>query len=321
MKNISQLLLGLLAATGTSFLILGAVSLALVESGTPVAGLQTQSAEGAATQGTQPAGGLTITAPPLPTNTQIQPTACPIPAGWSPYSVQPGDTLESIVKQFGGSADQIIKANCLPGSSLFSATILYLPSLAATNTAPATLPTALPTLAPSSTSTATSSVSASAVPSAVVARTVIACGPPPGWVVYIVRPGDNLYRISVAVNYTQEAIRFANCMTGSSLAAGQRLYVPFIPASIRTPTFTNTPEPPSPTDTDVVIPTNTMTPVTPTVTPVTPTDTPVIPTETPVTPTATTAPAATEPVAPSSTPETPTAESMVTTPDAETPQP
>jgi uncharacterized protein len=120
-----------------------------------------------------------------------------------------------------------------------------------------------------------------------------ACGPPAGWVVYTVRPGDTLGRLSRAFGINVEQLRQANCLAGSNLiVAGQRLYVPFAlvePTPLPLPTETL-----APTPTDTLLPTATQTPLLPTATSVPPTIAPEPPTDTPEPPTDTPVPEPTE---------------------------
>jgi len=77
------------------------------------------------------------------------------------------------------------------------------------------------------------------------------CGAHAGCVVYIVQPGDNLFRLDLKTNTTFNQIMVANCLTSNQIAAGRTLYLPFIPlADTLTPTLT-------PTDTPTASPTPT----------------------------------------------------------------
>lgn len=258
MKNIGQLLLGLLTAVGSIALVISAASLSILEGGTSIAlavtsqpTLAASTPVPVATGLSEPAGPTTPTIPPTATATEIQPTACPAPKGWNPYVVQPGDTLEGLAKMVGTTAEKIRKANCLTVSSLVADTILNLPvAPTATVSAPDT-PTPLPTIA----------ATATFIPPTV-------CAPPTYWVVYIVRPGDTLFRLGVLVGLTTDALQSANCLASDQIYVGQRLFLPFIPARpSATPTSTATQVP----DTDTPVPTRTRTAPRPTATPVTPT--------------------------------------------------
>jgi len=266
MKSIRQLFFGLLSAIATSLLVLGAGTLAFVEEEvnlSPLSALATKTP--LATYTTAP--GLptqTPAIPPTPTATWVKFIQCNVPHGWQPYEVKPGDTLEAVAERFSITAEMIYQKNCLQSSSLPPGTILYLP--APTPTATLTPVVLTPTITPTPTTT----------PTPYLQETL--CGPPAGWVVYVVRSGDTLYRLSVMLGVSQNALMEANCLTNPYLYAGQRLYVPFIPAAPATPTPTNTRIPtdaPLPTETSTITSTITQAPpATDTLTP-TITDTPV----------------------------------------------
>lgn len=209
---------------------------------------------------------------PTPTPPSVLYPTCTPPAGWRPYSVQPGDTLYSLAWRAGTSPLLIQQANCLVGETLTPGRILYLP------------------------------------PQFFTTPTQVPCGPPPGWIRYIVQPGDTLWNLSVRLGTSMEAIRRANCMTDYTIRVGQPLYLPAYPPPLsptptRTPTATRTPTP-TPTGTRTPTPTATPTPTgTITATP-TPTGSPT-PTETPTgTPTESPTPTETPTLTPS--PEVPT---------------
>jgi LysM repeat protein len=286
MRFFSQLGVGLLTALASSLLVFGALSLASAE------GLTLATPTPEPTQ-TAPAviepGAVTPTL--QPTSTPLPPTACPPPKGWVPYTVLNGDTLDSLAQAAKIPVDQVASANCLISSSLLPGTILYLPP---SPTPKPTKPTK--TKAPSKPSSPSDTP---VKPSA----TTRSCQPPPGWVIYIVQPSDNLFRISLAYGTTVATLQAANCLPNpNNISAGMRLWVPNVPTRTPTKTSTRTPVPPTrrPSTNTPVPPTRT--PVTPSNTPVTPSNTPVTPSNTPVTPSNT-------PVTPSDTPvpsETPT---------------
>ncbi len=225
---------------------------------------------------------------PTPTPPSVLYPTCTPPAGWLPYRVRAGDTLYSLAWQAGTSPLLIQQANCLVGEALPVGRILYLP------------------------------------PQFFATPTRVPCGPPPGWVRYIVQVGDTLWNLSFRLGVSIETIRRANCMTDYVLRVGQPLYLPAYPPPLtatptRTPTATRTPSPTStgtPTPAATVTPTPTESP-TPTAGP-TPTET-LTPTETPTeTPTGT--PTAT-PETPTATPEPPTATPEPTAAPTETTEP
>ena len=208
------------------------------------------------------------TIPPTDIPTRIPPSLTPTPSlasclpptGWSAIVLQPGDTLENIAQTYTTTPGVLKKANCLVGDSLIPGTIFYVPG--------APPPTPIP------------------------------CGPPAGWVYYIVQKGDTLYSIGRAYGVSVAQLQAANCMGSSTnIRVGQKLYVPNVapklpsstPSLTMTPTLepsaTSTSLPPSATPT-VNLPSPSQTPIPPTVTPSNPTET-AIPTDTPILPTLT----------------------------------
>jgi LysM repeat protein len=272
--------------------VLGAFSLALVDEAPAVPWARSTEAMAGTilpTRTPTDPNAATPTPPPgTPTLVALQPTACPTPRGWRVYTIQPGDTLEGLAEQSGLSAAELRRSNCLSGVTLIPNAILYLPQARGATASPTARPTLLPTLPPTLPPTLTATLRPSS--------TLVACGPPPGWIVYVVRRGDTLFRLSIAYGVSMDMLRAANCMSGTGLIAGQTLYVPNV--ITRTPAVTS----PPPSATPQPEPTETSAP---------PSDTPVPPTET-VAPTATTPPA-TETVAPT---EAPTAETTEATDEA-----
>jgi len=123
------------------------------------------------------------------------------------------------------------------------------------------------------------------------------CGPPPGWVQYVVQPGDTLNSLAARTNTTVYAIAQASCLTRNVIHAGQVVWLPYLPpppsaqpplgTPTLPPTATYTPHPtptstlaPTPSNTPVATFTATSQPPTATYTPL-PTHTPTLrPTET-----------------------------------------
>jgi len=148
----------------------------------------------------------TSTLPPTPTN-------CPPLAGWLPYIIQPGDTLDGLALRYKITNAEISQANCLGTAGLLPAAVIYLPPI--------------PT------------------------QTPVSCGAPATWVVYIVQPGDTLYHLGQAYGIPYTDIQRANCLTSTTLRTGQRLYVPPWATRTPSPTFPGIPTPTSilPSDT------------------------------------------------------------------------
>lgn len=233
--------------------------------------------------------------PMPPTFTAAAPTtpaiplvpSCPRPPGWFVYIVQPGDTLAGLAWRVGSSTFALMQANCLSTSAIYPGQQIYLPPTLYATPTPQPYP----------------------------------CGPPVGWVIYIVKPGDTLYSLSLRFGVGIEAIRRANCLDGYTIYAGQALYLPplyptptYIPTYIPTPSHTPTlPYTPTPTGGPTVMPTPTPTQLPPTPPSPTPTGYPTLtptpaptgtishtPTHTP-TPTETSAPPTTSTFTPTPT--------------------
>jgi len=126
------------------------------------------------------------------------------------------------------------------------ATSTYTPDPGSPTVSPA--PTNTNTLPPKATNTAAPTETFTPVPTR--------CGPFPGWVLYQIRPGDNLFRLSLNTHTTVEQVMLANCLSGTTIYAGSMLWLPFIP-----------PEPATETPEPTITPTNTPTPPTPTIDP------------------------------------------------------
>ncbi|NKQ37064.1 MAG: LysM peptidoglycan-binding domain-containing protein [Chloroflexi bacterium] len=216
--------------------------------------------------------------PPQSTAVAVVPD-CSIPAGWQPYVVQPGDTLYSLSIRSGVSADTIVQGNCLTMTSLTPGSVIYLPA------APPPPPPP--------------------------------CGPPAHWVRYTVQYGDTLYALAQRTGSTVYAIMQANCMTSTTLYAGQTIYlrvypvVPTMPPPLPSAT-------PLPTMTMTAVPTNTAIPPATSTMPPMPTATTTavgtlpptspVPTQTPsITPSASPTGQPTTTITPTLAPPTPTA--------------
>jgi len=262
------ILLGLLSF----IIVMGGIALTLAEGNL----IPAQPAETLAPTNTQEVPTLAFTEPPgnttkiatatlIPTGTPPPPpTNCPPPAGWLPYNVQIGQTIEDIARQINYNADILAQQNCVSkDDTLLPGVIVYIPSVATAR------PTSIPTR----------------------------CGAPATWVLYTVKAGDNLYRIGLAYGVSVTQLKLANCLTSDNITVGQRIYVPNVPT--RTPTST-----PSITATSILTPsvtveittqppaTDTSTTSTSTTVPPTATDTQTVqPSNTPLTvPTATLTP-------------------------------
>lgn len=280
--DLRQVFFGVLAALISAGILLGALSMAMVESGSYLALLPTPTVTNTPTvfsvvlptrKATLPPGTPSPTPTRTPTATSTEtlspPVNCPPPPGWDAIIVEGDETVEQIAQRYGLTAAELRQANCLVVDSLKPGVVLFVPHLSPTST-----PT--PTVTPSPTQ-----------PRPTATRRT--CGPPPGWVIYYVRPRDTLYALSRATGTTVAELMNANCLDTINIYYGQSLWVPRLPPTTPpTATFqpsTNTPLPPSNTP---VPPTNTLIPATDTSAP--PTNTPLPPTETPIPPTNTSVP-------------------------------
>jgi LysM repeat protein len=138
----------------------------------------------------------------VPTASIPPPTSCPPPAGWIAITIQPGDDLVTLASRYHSTPENLLIANCLFSTDLLTGSILYVPPF--------------PT------------------------QTSIPCGPPPGWVPYIVRPGNTIYSLSQAFGVSSTQLQFANCLSPSQylLPVGQSIWVPNY--ATRTPRATAT---------------------------------------------------------------------------------
>ncbi|MCA1953727.1 MAG: LysM peptidoglycan-binding domain-containing protein [Anaerolinea sp.] len=226
MKVLRNLSAGLITALASSLLVVGALSLTLAETQFTAYPQppSTLAAPNLTPLPTQAYHGTPI--PPTATVYEIAPppTTCPPPIGWSSYLIQPGDTLAQLALQRNISSEQIIQANCLLSDTLLPGTFLFLP-------APISIPSNTPSLPPS--------------------PTLRPCGPPLGWTLYTIQPGQTLFGLSLEFGVSVYQIQQANCLNGTLIYSGQRIYLPNIPTRTHTltasPTATPTLTPPLPT--------------------------------------------------------------------------
>jgi LysM repeat protein len=225
MKVLRELTFGLLSAAASGLIVLGAISLALVEgiaiqpslvpepaTITPLVEVQPQ-AQQQSPEATPAAIEATVTTTPVPTL-----SVCPPPFNWAVYVIEPGDTVEQLAQLHSITPETLRDANCLTSDVLMPSYILYLPELPPTSTPQAAPPTITP----------------------------VPCGPPWGWVFYTVRPGDTLFKLSLAYGVSVPQIQFANCMGSSTyIRYGEVIYLPYVrpirTAVPATRTFTLTP--------------------------------------------------------------------------------
>jgi LysM repeat protein len=231
MKSISQLFIGLTAALTSGLLVLSAISLSILEGGletAPQPSTATLLVRQVEPEISQPTPNMPSAIPMTSTS------ACPMPEGWTTYTITPGDTLQSIAQDWGAPFELLFEKNCLMSELLPAGYILYLPPQAT----PSVTFTLTFTIEPTSEDTATKEPPP--IPSQVQ------CGPPYGWITYIVKPGDNLYRIGLAFGVGVLQLKLANCLTSDAIRAGQTLFVPNVSTRVPTATKIPTEEPPPP---------------------------------------------------------------------------
>lgn len=249
MREFKQVILGVLAAVVSAGILLGSLSITLMEgklynflNATPTLQIMlvtqpipTIQPSGSHLQ-TTPTSEFTMVGTGFPTSltnlVTISPTPrCIPPEGWSTILVNLGDTLASIAEAFNTTEEALAEANCMEVATLFPGTELYVPNVYATEVAEE-------------------------------------CGPPEGWVFYTVQVGDTLSLLGRLFGVTVEDLQFANCLGSSTLIrVGQKLYVPNVPTltPVVQPTYTEVPQP---SNTPTLAPSSTPTqPNTPTFTP------------------------------------------------------
>jgi len=116
--------------------------------------------------------------------------SCETPEGWMPIIVMPDQTLEEIAAMYNTSPEMLQEGNCLESNSLQAGSILFVPMSAQTS------------------------------------QSSVTCGPPAGWVIYYVQPGDTLYGIATMFGTSVNQLVNANCLNSTYVYSGQRLYVP-----------------------------------------------------------------------------------------------
>ncbi len=134
------------------------------------------------------------------------PTECPKPAGWQPYEMKSGDSLEGLAGERLADLSEIMAGNCLSRPGAIPGTIIYLP---------APPPTLTPTITSTPTITQTPTI------------TLRACDYPEGWVRYSLKPGDSLFKLGVLFRTSEVDLLTGNCLSfGTALHAGDIMLVP-----------------------------------------------------------------------------------------------
>jgi LysM repeat protein len=195
----------IIIALASLVIVIGIASLAMVQDGTSILPGRDK-----ATSTPTPAiitevsgldGSGDSTGSTRPTNTQETSVAeqtatpppvysCDTPEGWMPIIVMPDQTLEEIAAMYNTSPEMLQEGNCLEDGSIQAGSILFVPMPVQSNQSSAP------------------------------------CGPPAGWVIYYVQPGDTLYGIAAMFGTSVNQLINANCLSSTYVYTGQRLYVP-----------------------------------------------------------------------------------------------
>lgn len=139
---------------------------------------------------------------PIPDQSTIESSSTPVfvptcaaaPDGWTPHTIQEGDTLSALSFQLGVGVDMLLQANCLTQTQLIPGQIILLPSVL--------------------------------TPTIMVAET---CRVPSGWVTYIVKPGETLASLAEKYHSTVGLLMQANCLGDTQIVPGRVLSLPPLP--------------------------------------------------------------------------------------------
>jgi LysM repeat protein len=197
----------LLLALISTMLVLGGLSLSLVEFAKPAPPTSTD----IVLPSPLPLTATATLPPPLvsptPTNTPVStdtpppPASCQIPINWIATTVRPGDTLESIAARYRMTAEDLRQANCLLTNSVPQGSTIYVPSVSTS--------------------------------------TVAVCRPGAvGWVKsYRVQPNDTFFRIALNHYTTAALLKQVNCRSSDIVYVGELLWVPNVSTRTATPSL------------------------------------------------------------------------------------
>jgi hypothetical protein len=162
MSGIRTVFLGLFMALVSSAIVLGSLSLSLLEGGRGL--VQAPTLAGEMVFESEPIltlGGSGVTTEEITSNTQAEaptiltptPGGCPHPANWIAIVIRPEDTLKSLAHRYDTSVYLLKTNNCLPTDTLVMNSTLYVPNVPPRPTPtrprptyPWTYPTAYPTV-------------------------------------------------------------------------------------------------------------------------------------------------------------------------------
>ena len=106
---------------------------------------------------------------------------------------------------------------------------------------PSNTPTQTATDTPTTTYTLTATLTDTSTPTNTPSPTPTQCVPQYYWPVYVVKRGDNLSALAAATGSSVAGLMRANCLLGTQINIGQKLYVPHLPIITPTSTPTSTP--------------------------------------------------------------------------------
>jgi LysM repeat protein len=216
MNEARQLGMGIFMAVLFAALVLGSLSLSLLEGGYSLAEAPTaiytivfsgQQVINLAASQTAPAAEMVLNTPTA--------LACDYPAGWVEITISSDETLNGLAQTYQVSVEALRDGNCMGQiSSLIPGSLLRVPAVPTQAVATATLP-----VSPSPT----------------------VCRPPYGWVSYVIRPGETLAGLAASVQMTGRSLLAANCLSSPYLYSGQMIALPYYPPVYSYPTATYRP--------------------------------------------------------------------------------
>ncbi len=166
---------------------------------------------------------IVITATPSTNVTAIPPTSVPTQVVGNTYIVQPGDTLTSIARRFNTTAAALAQLNGIVNQNrIFTGQTLVVPT-------GAVVPTPIPviTATPISAVTAIPVITTTPIPAVTAVPVITATPIPQGPRIYVVQPGDNLFRVSLLFNVSvSDLIRANGIVNANRIFTGQQLIIP-----------------------------------------------------------------------------------------------
>ena len=147
------------------------------------------------------------------------------------YTVQKGDTIYGISKQFGVPVEDIKRENNLVTDTISIGQVLKIPTVETTSLYVVKSGDTLYQIANKYGTTVLELMSVNNLKSTVLSigqqlRIPMNEENNIGFIIYVVKPGDTLYQIAVRYNTTVDAIRNLNNLSSNLLSIGQQLKIP-----------------------------------------------------------------------------------------------